>query len=106
VIPAPWTFALLALAAYRLWRLIGIDEITAPIRDRVTGRLWASGEDTRWERYHPTLDKLIGCPWCLGAWVSLAATLAWWIWPHATLIACVPFAVSAVVGLVTKNLDA
>ena len=28
MIPSPWEFALLALAAYRLWRLIADDDIT------------------------------------------------------------------------------
>lgn len=106
MIPPPWQFALLALAAYRAWRLVGIDDITAPLRDRVTGRRWVSGDDAQWDRYHPWLDKLAGCPWCLGAWIAVTVTAAWWIWPHATLIGCVPFAVSAVVGLVSKNLDA
>jgi hypothetical protein len=104
VIPAPWQFVLLALAAYRAWRLIGIDDITAGLRDRVIGRtLYETGSDP--DAYRPTLDKLIGCPWCLGAWIALAVTAAWWAAPHWTLIVCVPFAVSAAVGLVSKNLD-
>ena len=45
------------------------------------------------------------CPWCLGFWVSVALWLAWLEWPRATLVAVTPFAISAVVGLVVKNLD-
>lgn len=104
MIPAPWQFALLALAAYRAWRLVAIDDITTPLRDRVTGRVFWD-DKTQKHRYKLTLDKLIGCPWCLGAWISIAVTVAWWVWPHATLIVCVPFAVSAAVGLVSKNWD-
>ncbi len=101
MIPSWWQFVILALAAFRIWRLIGIDDITAGLRDRVTHRSMA---DT--DGYRPTFDKFLGCPWCAAAWIALALTAAWWIWPHATLLVCVPFAVSAVVGLVSKNLDA
>lgn len=103
MIPAPWHFALLALGAYRLWRLVAVDEITATVRDRVTGR------DTHRSNpagYNMRLDRLIGCAWCAGFWVSLAVWGCWQWQPHLTLLVAVPFAINAVVGLVTKNLDA
>jgi hypothetical protein len=103
VIPAPWSFALLALGAFRIWRLIGIDEITAPIRDRITGRRQYHSEPSL---YREWLDKLLACPWCLGFYVAVAVWACWSVWPHWTLVVCAPFALSAVVGLVSKNLDA
>lgn len=44
-----------ALVSYRVWRLFGADDITAPIRDRLDG--WA--------------HLLVSCPWCLGTWVTI-----------------------------------
>lgn len=45
-------------------------------------------------------SRLVHCPHCLGAHLSVAVWLAWQAAPHATLVFAVPFAVSAVVGLV------
>jgi hypothetical protein len=53
----------------------------------------------------PVLAHLVHCPFCLGWWVSLAAWLAWLQWPSGTLLALSPFALSAAVGLIAKNLD-
>lgn len=114
MIPAPWQFVLLALAAYRLTRLIGWDVITRPIRETVVGRYEeGSGKKARdTERgrklrsYRRKLDEFIHCPFCLGFWVSVALWLVWSWQPHWTLIALTPFALNAAVGLTTKNLDA
>ena len=50
----------IGLASYRLWRLIGQDSITEPLRDRLNPDGWTMG--------------LISCPWCAGSWVAFAAT--------------------------------
>jgi hypothetical protein len=34
---APWEFVLVALGAYRLWRIFARDTITADLRETVTG---------------------------------------------------------------------
>lgn len=83
---------LLALAVYRVWRLLAKDFILEPIRSRFIfreGRAWA------W------ISDLLQCAWCLGFWLSGVACLVfllvtdlslWWlalIWP----------AVSALVGI-------
>jgi hypothetical protein len=75
---------LLALAAHRAYRIVGVDQITEPIRSRFIfrdGRVW------EW------VADLIGCPWCLGWWLSGVAAVAyigaldlswWWVlvlWP-------------------------
>jgi len=109
-VPAPWEFILLALAAMRFTRLIGWDSITDPIRSRLTGHHHGSHRNegrrvgSRYDR--PEWMLFLTCPWCLGFWISVVVWLAWLGWPNATLIACTPFAVSATVGLVVKNLDA
>lgn len=79
---------LLALATYRVWRLIAVDQITEPIRARFIfrdGRLW------QW------VADLVGCPWCLGWWLSGVASVAyvmvlglgwWWVvlWPAVSCV--------------------
>ena len=91
-VPSWWPFLLLALAAFRTWRLLAEDTILEPLRRRLV-------------RADSTREEFTTCPWCAGFWISLAWWLAWQAWPHATLVVAVPFAISAVVALVAVNLD-
>lgn len=53
-------FALMSAASYRLWRLVGYDDITGPARERL-------------DASHPTRSKIydmVTCPWCLGSWIA------------------------------------
>jgi hypothetical protein len=107
VIPSPWPFALLVLAAYRVWRLLAEDTIL----DRPRGWLYgAAGWDPESGDEPPPgfrakLALFVSCPWCSGAWIC-AAVWAFWSWqPHWMLVVCVPFAISAAGGIVAKNLD-
>lgn len=88
-IPSWLSLALLALAAYRTYRLIADDEILDPVRDRLA----PDGS----KRAH-----FIACAACLGAWVSLGWWLAWCAWPFWTLVVAAPAAISAVVILIAK----
>lgn len=56
------TWLLIILASARTFRLLAIDTITEPLR-KLTDR------GPAW------LQMLMVCPWCLGAYVSLA-----WVW--------------------------
>lgn len=75
-----WLFVLLALASYRVTRLVTTDKITEPIFDRLRfglERRWYAkhgpeGSDTH---FNSKLAFLLSCPWCLGFWVSGAGTL-------------------------------
>jgi hypothetical protein len=107
VIPSPWPFALLVLAAYRVWRLLAEDTIL----DRPRLRLYRaagwnpeSGDDPP-PGYRAKLALFISCPWCAGFWVSVAVWACWSWQPHWTLVVSAPFALNGVVGLVAKNLD-
>ena len=75
---------LLALAAYRTWKLLAEDTITEGLRKRI-----GPGKRT----------VFLECPWCAGFWIALA----WWglyqLWPSGTLIAAIPFVASAIVGI-------
>lgn len=90
--PDWWTFALLFLAAYRLWRLLAIDTILHGIRSRIFGE-----SSLRFD--------FLECPFCAGAWIVICWWLAWIAWPHWTVIVAVPFALSAVVGVFAAKLD-
>lgn len=89
-----WTMAVLAipflaLAVYRVWRIVAVDQITEPIRARIIFR------------DHPAWDwfvDLVTCPWCLGWWLSGVASLvyvaaldlsAWWVWLLWPAVSCV-----------------
>ena len=91
MIPGVWAFALLALAAFRTWKLIGDDRILDRPRDWVLERL-----DTR--RGHTYWGDFLTCPWCAGFWIVLAWWAAWWA-TDDTLVVATPFAISAVVGI-------
>lgn len=92
-VPGWWPFVLLALAAYRLWRLLALDAVIDRWRQPVLRRVP--------EKLHQGVE----CPYCFGAWVAVGWWLAWQIWPHTTLAIAVPFALSAVVGLIGARLD-
>lgn len=120
MIPSPWVGLVLALATYRFARLVGWDDFPLAVKLRN----WAT--DTR---YHvtgspnqhmnltdqvpnvtvvvgrPVIDKLVSCPFCQGFWLSVLVYVCWHFIPAATLYVCAPFALSAVVGLLAKNLD-
>lgn len=87
-------FVLECLAAYRLFRLLAVDDFPpiVPLRlavvDAVTewlGEDWADG---------------VTCPWCLGAWISFAV-VAWTDYLiHIPVPLLQALAVSCVVGLI------
>lgn len=88
-VPGWWPFLLLALAAFRCWRLLAYDEIITKQRIALLHR-------------RKLLAEFVLCPWCLGAWLSLGIYLLWvWV-PTAALLVAVPFALSAAVGLINR----
>jgi hypothetical protein len=85
-LPDWYALLLLGLAAFRTWKLIGEDTILDIPRAWVVKR---GGE---------YVEALLECPWCAGFWISLAWWGAYELWPHGSLIAAVPLAVSGLVG--------
>jgi hypothetical protein len=102
-IPGPWVCLLLALAAYRVTRLLAEDEILDHARRRLVllPQEWEEGHVLP-DSYRLGLAKFITCYWCLGAWVSGAAWAMWQVFPHATEAVSVPLAIMAVVGVAGK----
>ena len=103
-VPNWWATILLVGAAFRLTRLIGWDTVTDPLRRKLTGLGdWVGGDLP--PAYKRSWDAFLHCPYCLGWWVSLALWGAWQAWPHGTLVAATPLALSAAVGIVAKQFD-
>lgn len=105
-------FILSALSVYRVWRLVARDDITGrwreqlynrwpPSASRAAGMMkWSPEKRENVYSVRPVgkpppkvswLAKAVDCPWCAGAWLSAAATvavdasfgvvwpLAWWL---------------------------
>lgn len=114
MIPEPYHFLLLALVAFRLWRLLAIDDVLERPR-RSLVRLphdWEEGKALP-RAYREKWALFIVCPWCAGAWVSLGAYVAYLAtlgeWPDSAGDVAVGlgvwFALSASLGLIRTKLD-
>jgi hypothetical protein len=82
--PSWYALLLLALGAYRTWKLLAEDTVLDGPRKHVL-------------QYLP--EMFVTCPWCLGFWISAAWWGAWQAWPHGTLVAASLMALSALVGI-------
>lgn len=122
MVPSPWIGLVLALAAYRAVRLLGWDDLPPIARARSwalgerqtstsvssSARMGLTDEEPEWQQTvfdRPLLAHFIHCPFCLGAHVATSVYLLWFWFPTETMYGAVPFALSAAVGLISKNLD-
>lgn len=120
MIPGPWAALVLTLGAYRIVRLIGWDDLPPIERFRawIVGAelvrrgtqaslagLTSEEPELVWTFRRPVLDHFLHCAFCVGAWLSLVTYLLWVFFPVWTLYGLAPFALSAAVGLIAKNLD-
>lgn len=97
-------FIVLGLAVHRVARIIGWDSITRGPRERFLG--WTDdGKRNRWPKNRKRLAEFIHCPWCQGFWLSVAAWVCFREWHDATILVCVPLAISSAVGVYTTHLD-
>ena len=88
---------LIGMASYRLWRLIGMDQVTEPLRAPLIARSERPG--ARWWL------TLITCAWCLGFWINVAVTIGvgvWQSWGLAELL-LVLGAASTVTGVLGRG---
>jgi Protein of unknown function (DUF1360) len=97
----------LGLAVARLWRLISQDLVLAPLRDRLVGaEKFKVGDAEVAKNARPAVVEFLGCPWCLGFWLSIPAVALWRYAPDDVVLWIVGvLAVSEVVGLIVRNLD-
>lgn len=87
---------ILSLATFRISRLLVADVILDSLRNKI------------WEKRPPHTHKigyLFTCPWCISIWIALTLVICYTIVPTATVIVALPFALSAVAGLISTNLD-
>lgn len=111
MIPSPWVGVVLALAVYRVARLVGWDDFPLALlyRRRLTGERvrynHTESRDPILSYDRPTLQHFLTCPFCVGFWLSLVAYLGWRFFPTETLYVAAPLALSAAVGLIARNLD-
>lgn len=80
---------LVTLAAYRVWRAIGRDDVSERLRDVLSA---------------PLRDP-VECPWCLGFWVTLATFAVADVVVGLRLPVLQAVAGSAVVGLIGSRVD-
>ena len=104
MIPSAYQFVLLALAAFRLWKLLADDRILDRPRDWLLDRLDTRRGKTKW-------GDFIVCPWCAGFWVSGAVYAGWLVTlgdpalsvTAGTVALGVWFALSGAVGLIAER---
>lgn len=105
-IPDWYELLLLSVAAYRLWRLLALDDVLERPRHLLLrlGSAWEKEGDPVPDDYRSGWATFLTCPWCAGAWLAIGWWVAWEIWPHETLVVSVPFAISALVGALAQAL--
>jgi hypothetical protein len=86
---------ILALAVYRITRLIIEDAVTERLREAVWSRFDASRG----------IGYLITCYWCTGFWVASLLVLLFIIVPVPTMAASLILALSALAGIIAARLD-
>lgn len=91
----PFTFILLSLATYRLTRLVLLDEIAEPLRERI------------WKRFppHTKFGYLFTCFWCFGFWTSILVVVLYLLVPPIAYVVSLVLSISAVVGIVSSRMD-
>lgn len=90
--PDALTFVILALAAYRLQRIVTKDDWPPSewFRNKVGTRFG----------YHSSWFTFVTCPWCFGFWVSAVVALEYQFLRVVPLWVYVLFAGAAVTGLI------
>ena len=92
----PWiSLVILALTTYRVTRLITRDEIVSNLRTKYF---------TKFPPETSKLGYLVTCEWCMSFWVASLLVICFMI-NTVTVIAMVPFALSALAGLFTAYED-
>lgn len=104
---------LLALATYRLGRLIAYDRVMEPVRLFFTDTVpdsTGAGEsvDPKGKGFQQAFGQLICCPICAGTWVAALLTYALYLFPgptHVFLIMMAAIGAAEVLGALTEALS-
>lgn len=100
---------IIGLAAYRLWRITGLDKITERPREWLYDKADREArvhDDDSWHPWQFAAD-LIGCPWCWGWWIcgALSGLVTWHAgagWLEFALLWC---ASSTICGWLKMEID-
>jgi hypothetical protein len=89
----PLTFVILALAAFRVTRVITTDVVFEPVRERI------------WKKFPSSkgFGYLITCDWCTGFYVSIAFVLAYLLVPVIVYVVSLVLSISAIIGLLANR---
>lgn len=90
----PFTFVILALAAFRITRLITTDTIFDPLREKI------------WNKFPPNrinVGYLITCDWCTSIWVAPVVIFSYLLVPSIVFVVSLVLATSAVVGFLAAR---
>lgn len=89
----PLTFVILALAAFRVTRVITTDTIFESVRERI------------WKKFPSSkgFGYLITCDWCTGFYVSIAFVLAYLLVPVIVYVVSLVLSISAIIGLLANR---
>lgn len=97
----PFEFVILALATYRLTRLVVYDSVTAFFRDQFFDAKKGKRGEVVFEKPargpRRTLAELVGCPWCFGMWAGATVLFFFFLTPYAWF----PLLLLAVAGVGT-----
>ena len=84
---------LLALAAFRITRLVVYDKITRWFRELFVQKREYEKDGATWVELVPlrgglrrTVHDLLGCPWCIGFWSALVVTFCYFIFLWAWFV--------------------
>lgn len=90
-----FTYVIMALAAYRLTRLLTTDVILEDLREKV------------WKKYPPStkVGYLFTCNWCMSIWAATFIVALASLLPAVAYVVSLILSISALVGLVATKLD-
>jgi hypothetical protein len=85
------------LAVARLTRLVTVDYLLHPLRERVAARFGPDGN----------VAYLVSCPWCLSVWLAGPVVAVAVAWPDNRVVQAVMVALAAshVAGLLIAELE-
>lgn len=90
-----FTYVIMALAAYRLTRLLTTDVILEDLREKI------------WKKYPPStkIGYLFTCNWCMSIWAAAFLVFLASLLPAVAYVVSLILSISALVGLVATKLD-
>jgi hypothetical protein len=89
----PLTFIIIALAAFRVTRVITTDTVFEVVREKI------------WKKFPPSkgFGYLITCDWCTGFYVSIAFILAYLLVPVIVYVVSLVLSISAIIGILANR---